>query len=176
MKLIQRNAFYEKLYFQEMTERDRLDDRFRTLLAIVAVVFAILTTLCNVVVMAELSKPLIFWFVFVLAVMSFVAAVVCYIKAWHSQYYQAFPLPIDIEAYISQIDEFYRAQTDEETASQWTDEAFDEFMRTSFIEHASFNARSNDNKRFWLYYGNSFVIGALAFSLMAFVPVADFFL
>lgn len=173
MNFNERDSFYEKLYFHELAARDRLDDRFRTLLAIVALVFAVIAYQFNTIVGGEVNIPLLFWPVFAIAIASFAAAIICYIKAWHSQHYQAFPLPSDIEAYSHQITHFYRDQTDERTAKQWADEAFELYMRNSFIEHASFNARANDNKRFWLYYGNSFVISAFAFSVMGFLPITE---
>lgn len=174
MKLSDRDAFYETMYFHELAERDRLDDRFRTLLSIVAIVFALIAWLFNTVVLAPSNIPLLFWFMYGLATISFAAAIVCYVKAWHSQYYNAFPMLSGIEQYIEQIREHYRQETDDEqTAEQWTEEAFADYMRQSFIDHASFNVRANDNKRFWLYYGNSFVIAAFAFGVMACFPVAD---
>ncbi len=175
-QLSDRDAFYEKMYFHAFVERDRLDDNFRTILTIVAIVFAIIGYLFNAVIVENVEAPALFWLVYAIAVVSFVAAITCYIKAWHSQYYNAFPSPQDIEQYIDQIREYYEAETDEHTAMQWTDQAFSDYMRQSFIDHASFNARANDNKRFWLYYGNSFVIGAFAFSVMAFFPVSDRFI
>lgn len=173
MKLSDRDAFYETMYFHEFAERDRLDDKFRTLLSIVAIVFALIAWLFTSVVLAPASVPLLFWAIYAMATISFAAAIVCYVKAWHSQYYNAFPLLSDIEQYIEQIRRHYLQETDERTAERWTDEAFADFMRQSFIEHASFNVRANDNKRFWLYYGNSFIIAAFLFGIMACLPVAD---
>lgn len=176
MKLSERDAFYEKMYFHEISERDRLDDRFRTLLTIVAIVFALIVWLFTSVVIDAVGVPLLFWLIYGFALVSFAAAIACYIKAWHSQHYNAFPLLSGIEQYIEQIRDHYRRVTDEQTAEQWTAEAFADYMRQSFIDHASFNARANDNKRFWLYYGNSFIISAFVFSIIAFFPVADKFL
>ena len=173
MKLSDRDAFYETMYFHEMAERERLDDRFRTLLSIVAIVFSLIAWLFNAVILAPSSAPMLFWLIYGLAVISFTAAIVCYLKAWHSQYYNAFPLLSDIEQYVEQIREHYQRETDERSAEQWTEEAFTDYMRQSFIDHASFNVRANDNKRFWLYYGNSFVIAAFVFGVMAGFPVAD---
>lgn len=175
MKLSDRDTFYEKMYFHELTERDRLDDRFRTLLAIVAIVFAMIGYLFNSIVVGATDTPLLFWLIYCIAVVSFIAAIVCYIKAWHSQHYNAFPVLNDIENYIAEIRTHYQDKTDNHTAEQWSDEAFELFMRQSFIDHASFNARANDNKRFWLYFGNSFVISAFVFCVMAFIPVSDTF-
>ncbi|MFK7995124.1 MAG: hypothetical protein AB8B87_13350 [Granulosicoccus sp.] len=176
MKLSDRDTFYEKMYFHEMTERNRLDDRFRTLLAIVAIVFTMMSYLFNAIIASSDNAPPLFWLIYGMAVVSFVAAIICYIKAWHSQHYNAFPLLEDIEQYVTQLRGYYKDKTDNHTAEQWSDEAFDQFMRQSFIDHASFNARANDNKRFWLYYGNSFVISAFVFCIMAFVPVSDILL
>lgn len=173
MKLSDRDTFYEKMYFHEISERDRLDDRFRTLLAIVAIVFAMMGYLFNAIVLGSDKSPVLFWLIYGIAAISFVAAVVCYIKAWHSQHYNAFPLLTDIEEYIGQIRDHYQEKTDNHTAEQWSDEAFELFMRQSFISHASFNAQANDNKRFWLYYGNSFIISAFIFCIMAFIPVSE---
>ncbi len=175
-QLSDRDAFYEKMYFHELAERDRLDDRFRTLLTIVVIVFAMISYLFNAVVIDDVSNvPLLFWLVYAIAVASFIAAITCYIKAWHSQHYNAFPMLHDIEQYIDQIQTYYREQTDERTAMQWTEQAFSDYMRQSFIDHASFNVRANDNKRFWLYYGNSFIISAFLFTVMAFFPVSHTF-
>lgn len=176
MKLSERDAFYEKMYFHELSERDRLDDRFRTLLTIVAIVFALIVWLFNAVVIGIDDIPMLFWLIYGIALVSFAAAIVCYIKAWHSQYYNAFPLLSTIEQYIEQIRDHYLRDTDERIAEQWTSEAFTGYMRQSFIEHTSFNVRANDNKRFWLYYGNSFVISAFIFSIFSFFPVADTFI
>lgn len=176
-QLSERDAFYEKMYFHEIAERERLDDRFRTLLTIVAIVFSMIGYLFNsVVIVKEVGTPALFWLVYGIAVASFMAAITCYIKAWHSQPYNNFPLLTDIEQYVDQIREHYQLLTDERTAMQWTEQAFSDYMRQSFIDHASFNACANDNKRFWLYYGNSFVICAFVFSVMAFFPVSDRFI
>ena len=175
MNLSDRDTFYEKMYFHELAERDRLDDRFRTLLVFVGIVFAIIGYLFNTVVMSPETSPLLFWVIYGLAGVAFVAAITCYLKAWHSQYYVAFPILQNIEQYIDQTREHYQSDHDELTSAQWTNEAFGEFMRQSFIDHASFNAMANENKRFWLYYGNSLIISAFVFSVMAFFPVADSF-
>lgn len=174
MKLSERDAFYEKMYFHAFAERDRLDDRFRTLLTIVAIVFGMLGYLFNSIVTGPAATtPVLFWLVYGIAAVSFAASIVCYIKAWHSQYYNAFPQLSEIEDYINQVRQHYQDQTDNHTAEQWSDEVFEQFMRQSFIDHTSFNSRANDNKRFWLYYGNSFIISAFVFCVMAFIPVSD---
>ena len=175
MNLSDRDTFYEKMYFHELAERDRLDERFRTLLVVVGIVFSLIGSLFNAVILGPERWPYLFWVIYGLAVVAFVAAVTCYLKAWHSQYYKAFPVLRNIEKYIDQTRQHYLSETDEHTSAQWTNQAFEEFMRQSFIDHASFNALANDNKRFWLYYGNSFIISAFVFAVMAFIPVADRF-
>lgn len=173
MKLKDRDAFYETMYFHELAERDRLDDRFRTLLSIVAIVFTLLAWLFNAVVLSASGTSMLFWMVYALAAIAFGAAIVCYVKAWHSQYYNALPPLPGIEQYIAQIRAHYQEQADEQLAEQWTEEAFSDFMRQSFVEHTSFNQRANDNKRFWLYYGNSFIVAAFVFGVMAALTVVD---
>jgi len=173
MKLKDRDAFYETMYFHEIAERDRLDDRFRTLLSIVAIVFTLLAWLFNAVVLAPSDASMLFWIVFTLAAIAFGTAIVCYVRAWHSQYYNALPSLPHIEQYITQIRAHYQEQSDEQQAEQWTEEAFSDFMRQSFVQHASFNQRANDSKRFWLYYGNSFIVAAFVFGVMAGLTVAD---
>lgn len=176
MKLSDRNDFYEKMYFHEIAERERLDDRFRTLLVIVGIVFTIIGYLFNAVVTDTNPVPALFWLIYGISIVSFIACVSCYIKAWHSEHYTAFPILADIEVYIEHIREHYQQDNDERTAEQWTEQAFADYMRQSFIEHATFNSRANDSKRFWLYYGNSFVISAFIFAIMAFFPVSELFI
>ena len=175
MNLSDRDTFYEKMYFHELAERDRLDERFRTLLVVVGIVSAMISFLFDAVILGPDPSSLLFWVIYGLAVVAYAAAIICYLKAWHSQYYKSFPILRNIENYIDQTRQHYQSKTDEHTSAQWTNQAFEEFMRQSFIDHASFNALANDNKRFWLYYGNSFIISAFVFSVMAFFPVADSF-
>lgn len=172
MKLSERNDFYEKMYFHEVNERERLDDKFRILVVIVGVVFAIISYLFTAVVVEPVDTPALFWLIYCISVISFVACINCYIKAWHSQQYSAFPLLTDIETYIAHVREHYGENYDERTTERWTEQAFEEYMRQSFIDHTSFNMRANDTKRYWLYYGNSFVISAFVFAIMAFIPVS----
>ncbi|MFK7859141.1 MAG: hypothetical protein AB8B64_09980 [Granulosicoccus sp.] len=177
IKLSDRDTFYEKMYFHEITERDRLDDRFRTLLAIVAIVFAMIGYLFNAIVLGSENVPLLFWAIYGIAAISFTAAIVCYIKAWHSQHYYAFPRLGDIEDYVVQIRHHYQDhfqdESDKHHIEQYADKAFKQFMRQSFIDHASYNSRANDSKRFWMYYGNSFIVNAFVFCVMAFIPVSN---
>tara|TARA_R110001583_G_scaffold177935_1_gene333586 strand:- start:276 stop:803 length:528 start_codon:yes stop_codon:yes gene_type:complete len=170
MDMKDRKGFYEKIYFHEIDVRDKLEGRLKLPMTVFAVLIAMALFLFNDSIKEKTCElSFIFITIYTNACLIFILSVFFFIKSWYGYTYKMIPNAIAIENYYQEIYESYLSQ-DENEAVAWTNEAFEEYLLTTFRDYAAFNTVNNDKKSYNLYLSNTLMLISLLLFSIAYYP------
>jgi hypothetical protein len=146
MKTKDRAEYYEKLYFQELDSRNKIENRLRLPFTIFAIVFAMVGFLFNeALVVKNVTLSGFFWLFYISSTIALILSIFFFVKAWYGYTYLLMPEASIQEGYYSEILESYRTDYPK-MAESWASEAFQEYLLATYSKYASHNTQNNDKK------------------------------
>jgi hypothetical protein len=105
-----------------------------------------------------------FLVIYIVGCLTLALSIAFFIKSWYGYKYKMIPNSIAMENYYGQIREHYEG-IDEDNHDDWTNEAFQEYLLSSFRDYSAYNTVNNDRKSYNLHRS----ISALLMSFFLFV-------
>lgn len=170
MDIVERKEFYEKLYFHELDVREKLVSRLKLPMTAFAILTAMTFFLFNDN-LKEKSGELscIFLAIFTSGCLALFFSIFFFIRSWYGYTYKMLPNAVVIENYYKEIYDNY-FDIDEDKSEEWTNEAFNEYLLTTFRDYAAFNTVNNDRKSYFLYLSNTAMLISLLLLSFAYYP------
>lgn len=157
---------YRHLYDEEWVRRDSLQTAVATPIGLLTVVGGALSYLALEFGSGDTAIALVFWTAFSLAMILFSMSTFHVFRSFIGHTYQRIPLPSQIQAYHSELTEYYQAIDQ----SEKTDAAFCSFLQDAFVEATDKNSVNNIERSESLYEANLLAVIALLLTGVAAVP------
>lgn len=151
MDINSRRELYEKIYYYELDQREKLESRLKIPMTIFAIEFSMALFLFNkIIVIKNFSPDEFFWVIYTGGCVSLIISIFFFIKSWYGYKYKLIPTSIDIENYYRDTKEhYYKIDTDK--FESWTNEAFQEYLLESYRNYGAYNTINNDRKSYNLH-------------------------
>ena len=170
MNIKERREFYEKIYFHELDVREKLENRLKLPMTMFAIVSTMAIFLFNDIIVRNFFEPeALFLTVYFSAIISTILSIFFFIKSWYGYIYKMIPNTITLENYFQEINISYK-EIDNEHAEEWTNEAFEEYLLSTFKDYAAHNTINNDRKSYNLYNSLTALIIAFLLFIFAYYP------
>lgn len=162
MNIEERLKLYEGLYYHELESRNKIESRLKLPFAVFAVVFSMLAFLFTETVFSQkVTVGPYFWVLYGGSVIALLFAIGFFVKAWYGYQYKLLPKAQGLEEYYGQILDSYKTDYPKKS-EQWAQEAFKEYLLSTYSEYASHNSTNNDRK-------SEFVHRCIAALLVSFI-------
>lgn len=161
--------FYEKLYFQEIDARDKIQGKLQlSLTVLLAVGGALIFLIQNFDYQAGAWTPVRAMFVFFVCVgtVALVCSLVFFINAFLGGNYYFLPDSRQTADYKNLLEQTYAGF---EQRRQLVSDAMDAYVVGYYIEYAAFNTRVNDRRSGYVYLCNGSTITAALLFMVAFL-------
>jgi hypothetical protein len=160
---------YEKLYFQEIDARDKIQGRLQLSLTLLLALGGVVAFLMqNFDYQTGQWTPIRGAFVFFVCTgaVALVVATVYFVKAFWNNTYYFLPDSAQTAEYKRVLDETYAQYEDRE---RLVARAMDDYVFGYYVEYAAFNTRANDRRSAYVHLCNGGTISAAFFFALAFL-------
>lgn len=161
-------SFYEKLYFQELERREKLNARLNVPLAILVADIGFLSVMLNSAP-ASISDwfSFLFWVFFLSACLATGLGAWFFKGSWFGHTDMLLPTANQTEAYRDQLIELYK---DFDENEQIVESALKAYLYDYYKRFSSENTVNNDARSYQLYRATSAITIAVLLAFAAFVP------
>jgi hypothetical protein len=162
-------SFYEKLYFQEVEARDKVNARLQMPLTL------ILATLGAVAFLLDnfdhqlgtwTASRMAFTFFFATGSIVLVLAMIRFAGALYNHEYHFLPDSLRTAEYRALLEQTYKEFAERE---RLISEAMNRYIEDAYIQYAAFNTRVNDRRSAYIHLCNGAIIASAALFIAAFV-------
>jgi len=157
---------YEKLYFHELEQREKIVSRLQLPLAVIIALVGFLGFLLTSV--ENLSKTLassLFWIMYILAAILLGLAIYKFIRALWGNTYKCLPTAKESDDYLNLLKQTYKEYEDGQEISEMH---FENYVTTYFRDCSSENTQVNDIRFLRIHESISYIIMTLLASSVAF--------
>lgn len=164
----ERSKLYEKLYAQELERKEKINARLNLPLAISVALVGLLSFMVNnAPLQFDSNWAYMFWFLFSISIVSLFVAFYYFKQCWSGHTDQLIPTAEEIEKYYITLQNHYSAYPN---AHSNRDNKFKTFLKNSYMNYGTKNAKNNDERSFKLYCTTVSLTCALVFALFSLVP------
>ncbi len=143
-------------------------------MTIFAIVSAMALFLFNEIIVKKSFEPDAFFSViFFGGIVSLITSIVFFVKSWYGYTYKMVPNAVVLENYFQDINEHYN-KIELENSETWTNEAFEEYLLSTFRDYAAHNTVNNDRKSYNLYKCVTALIISFLLFVVAYYPYYNF--
>lgn len=159
--------FYEKLYFHELENREKLTARLQLTLGLLTVlvgVFSYMATRYNSKAVVTTGVDDVFFLLSALALLLLSAGAWFFVKAFWGHDYHCLPIATTIENYRQTLGTTYKDFVDGDTLASGH---YRDFLLKYFAECASSNADVNTVRAHFLHRSNGYILVAIPAVILA---------
>lgn len=165
-----RLALFERRYWHEIEQREKLEARTRTPMLVLGIVAGILGYLLKSTVLQKSFEFHWSLFAFVcVACIAFIASLFFFVRALVGYHYQLLPTSDGLESYYQAILKRFQSVSAAQ-AKNWAKGDFEKYLMSCYVEFASQNTRNNDAKALNLHRCMIGLAVAFTSSSLAFIP------
>jgi len=159
---------YERLYFDEIERREKLDSRLQLPLAILIVIFGIIAyMLQNFSPSTSMPAVLFFWLIFSFACLSLLFSIFYFKRSWLGYKYRLLPTPEDSEKYRKACIDLYKEY---KNFDELVNDAMHQYLFNAYVEYSSWNMANNDTKSLNLERTGKALFMTFIFCIITFIP------
>lgn len=162
-------SFYERLYFQEVEGRDKLNARLQMPLTLILATMGALAFLLENFDYhsgAWTVSRIAFAFFLTTGSIILVLAMNWFVRALYNHEYHFLPDSLETAQYKRLLDETYGEFGDRE---RLVSEAMDAYIVDAYVQYAAFNTRVNDRRSAYIHLCNGAMVGAAVLFVSAFL-------
>ena len=135
---------YKQLYFDEIERREKIESRLQLPLAIMVVIFGILTyMLQHVCDYRSDFASFLFWIFFAISCGCFILSILFFARSWLGYKYRLLATPESTEKYRAECIELYKNY---ENCDKLVDKAIYQYFFNAYVEYSTWNMANNDTK------------------------------
>ena len=154
--------FYEKLHFNEMDAREKLNSKFQIFVTAAVGILGYLFTLLNQTKPLPLNSLPLFALVGILAFVFMLISGYYFIRSYWGNKYAFFATAKEMDEHRKQLIEY-----DKQHKQQISEGQFHNDILATLVRISTKNAKMNERRSDWIHSGNYFLIVAIVLTLLA---------
>lgn len=158
---------YEKLYFQEIEAREKINARLQLPLAIIIAQIGVVVYIFKTVKSFEFSFGYFCLIISLLVtIIALGFAVYYFVRSWFNYTYRFLPTARETDNYRKLLEEHYKDLTDKDNYIQ---DALSDYLYNAYVESSSHNTLNNDRRSAFLHKTTSRLIISFVSSLLTMI-------